>query len=44
MRVSASVGRAIGPADGQELDGLLRTADTNMYRVKRNRAALTLAP
>jgi uncharacterized protein (TIGR02265 family) len=39
LNMSASVGRAVWPADGAELDGLLRSADTDMYRVKRGRAA-----
>jgi hypothetical protein len=37
------VGRAIWPVDGRELDRLLQTADTDMYRVKRDRAASSLA-
>jgi diguanylate cyclase (GGDEF)-like protein len=39
LPVSASVGRADWPVDATEVEALLRTADTAMYGVKRDRAA-----
>ena len=39
LRLGASVGRAVWPADAIELDSLLQTADSDMYRVKRGRSA-----
>jgi GGDEF domain-containing protein len=39
LAVSASVGRAVWPADSIEVQGLLQSADTAMYDVKRDRAA-----
>ena len=38
LRVQASIGRAVWPIDAQDVEGLLREADTAMYRVKRARA------
>jgi diguanylate cyclase (GGDEF)-like protein len=35
--VSASVGMAMHPRDGQDVDALLRVADTAMYMSKRNK-------
>ena len=34
IRISASIGVAIYPADGEDLDGLLNDADAAMYRAK----------
>ena len=34
IRISASIGVAIYPADGEDLDGLLKDADAAMYRAK----------
>jgi diguanylate cyclase (GGDEF)-like protein len=42
LRVEASVGRAVWPADAREVEALLRSADAAMYRVKRDRAAAQL--
>lgn len=43
LEVSASVGRAVWPADAIEVESLLRSADGAMYDVKRDRAARSLA-
>jgi diguanylate cyclase (GGDEF)-like protein len=40
--VEASIGRAIWPAEAADLDSLLQTADADMYRMKRDRAATDL--
>lgn len=42
LTVSASVGRAVWPADATEVESLLRSADAAMYDVKRDRAAKNL--
>ena len=42
LTVGASVGRAEWPAESEDLDDLLQTADTDMYRVKRDRSARDL--
>ena len=34
IRISTSIGVAIYPADGEDLDGLLKNADAAMYRAK----------
>lgn len=39
VTVGASIGRAVWPAEAADLDALLRTADADMYRVKRDRTA-----
>ena len=38
LRVQASIGRAVWPVDAQDVEGLLREADTAMYRVKHARS------
>jgi diguanylate cyclase (GGDEF)-like protein len=38
LTVHASIGRAIWPVDAPDVEGLLREADTTMYRVKREHA------
>lgn len=38
--VSASVGTAVYPTDGTDVDALLRFADAKMYRSKRGRSAI----
>src|SRR3569833_2212922 len=40
LRVSPSVGIAIFPGDGQNIDELLRNADTAMYHSKQQRHGL----
>ena len=42
LTVGASIGRAIWPAEAADLDSLLKIADTDMYRVKRDRSAADL--
>jgi len=37
LSVGASIGQAIWPVDATDVDGLLREADTRMYRVKHSR-------
>jgi len=37
LSVEASIGQAVWPVDATDVDGLLREADTRMYRVKRSR-------
>ena len=37
LSVGASIGQAVWPVDATDVDGLLREADTRMYRVKRAR-------
>lgn len=37
LAVQASIGRAVWPLDATDVEGLLREADTTMYRVKRSR-------
>ncbi|MEA2424426.1 MAG: hypothetical protein QOH13_836, partial [Thermoleophilaceae bacterium] len=39
LPISASVGRAVWPADATEVESLVRSADSAMYGVKRDRAA-----
>jgi diguanylate cyclase (GGDEF)-like protein len=39
LPVTASVGRAVWPADATEVENLVRSADTAMYDMKRDRAA-----
>ncbi len=43
VRVGASLGVAVCPADGTELDGLLQAADQAMYRAKRDGGGIALA-
>ena len=38
LRIAASVGVAVYPDDGTDAEGLLRTADSDMYAVKRRNA------
>ena len=35
VRVGASIGRAVWPRDADDIDGLIRRADSSMYEVKR---------
>lgn len=42
LPITASVGRAVWPADTTEVEGLLRAADKSMYAEKRDRAAHNL--
>jgi diguanylate cyclase (GGDEF)-like protein len=44
LTVGASVGRAIWPAEATDLDRLLQTADTDMYRHKRERSFAGAGP
>jgi diguanylate cyclase (GGDEF)-like protein len=37
LSVGASIGQAVWPIDGTDVDGLLREADSRMYRVKHSR-------
>lgn len=44
VRVSASIGYALFPDDGRDLEGLLSVADAQMYQRKRARKAATPPP
>jgi GGDEF domain-containing protein len=42
--VSASIGVALYPADGEDLDGLLKNADIAMYEAKNREKQLSVLP
>jgi diguanylate cyclase (GGDEF)-like protein len=44
LNVGASIGRVMWPADAVDIDRLLQTADTDMYRNKRERSARAELP
>ncbi|MEX1666890.1 diguanylate cyclase domain-containing protein [Zhongshania arctica] len=43
-KISASIGYATYPKDGDNYESLLKTADQAMYKVKRGRTAAPYSP
>jgi GGDEF domain-containing protein len=44
MELTASIGHARFPEDGQDIDPLLEAADRSMYQVKRTRSMRSAQP